>query len=143
MPFSRVASSASLSSPCGGLDRALVARRARADRTRTACVEFRSGEPPPVGAASYPPEQNELLLDLWQCRDLTLRSARASAYFQPLSPDSFGQSTYKLSSRVSLTGGVRYTDEQKDLDNTGGKYVTGTAILNNPESFYDFVDSAT
>ena len=32
----------------------------------------------------------------------------------------FGQATYSLSSRVSLTGGVRYTDEQKDLDNTGG-----------------------
>ena len=48
-----------------------------------------------------------------------------------------------MSSRVSLTGGVRYTDEQKDLHNTGGEYVLGTAILNNPASFYDFVDSAS
>ena len=35
-----------------------------------------------------------------------------------------------MSSRVSLTGGVRYTDEQKDLHNTGGVYRLGTAILN-------------
>ena len=44
---------------------------------------------------------------------------------------------------MSLTGGVRYTDEQKDLDNTGGEYLLGTAILADPASFYDFVDSAT
>jgi iron complex outermembrane receptor protein len=55
----------------------------------------------------------------------------------------FGQATYRVSSRVSLTGGVRYTDEQKHLNNIGGEYVIGTAILNNPASFYDFVDSAT
>ena len=53
----------------------------------------------------------------------------------------FGQATYSVSSRVSLTGGVRYTDEQKDLDNTGGVYRLGTAILADPTSFYDFVDS--
>jgi len=55
----------------------------------------------------------------------------------------FGQATYRVSSRVSLTGGVRYTDEQKDLHNIGGEYVLGTAIPNNPASFYDFVDSAS
>ena len=55
----------------------------------------------------------------------------------------FGQATYSLSRRVSLTGGVRYTDEQKDLDNTGGVYRLGTAILADPASFYDYVDSAT
>jgi iron complex outermembrane receptor protein len=54
----------------------------------------------------------------------------------------FGQATYRLLRRVSLTGGVRYTDEQKDLENTGGEYVIGTAILNNPASFYDFFDRA-
>ena len=44
----------------------------------------------------------------------------------------FGQATYSVSDRVSLTGGVRYTDEQKDLDNTGGVYRLGTAILPDP-----------
>ena len=44
---------------------------------------------------------------------------------------------------MSLTGGVRYTDEQKDIHNTGGVYRLGTAILANPASFYDFVDRAT
>lgn len=55
----------------------------------------------------------------------------------------FGQLTYSLTRRVSLTGGVRYTDEQKDLANTGGVYRLGTATLADPTSFYDYVDDAT
>jgi iron complex outermembrane recepter protein len=55
----------------------------------------------------------------------------------------FGEVTYGLSRRVSLTAGVRYTDEQKDLDNTGGRYWFGTASLANTASFYDYVDNAT
>ena len=55
----------------------------------------------------------------------------------------FGQATYSLSSRVSLTGGVRYSDEQKDIHNVGGVYQLDTAVLANPASFYDFVDRAT
>ena len=55
----------------------------------------------------------------------------------------FSQATYSLSSRVSLTGGVRYSDEQKDIHNIGGRYQLGTAVLANPASFYDFVDRAT
>jgi iron complex outermembrane receptor protein len=54
----------------------------------------------------------------------------------------FGQATYRVSSRVSLTGGVRYTDERKGLDNTGGVYRLGTAVLADPGSFYDYVDNA-
>ena len=52
----------------------------------------------------------------------------------------FGQATYSLSSRLSLTGGVRYSDEQKDIHNTGGVYRLGTTVLANPASFYDFMD---
>lgn len=52
----------------------------------------------------------------------------------------FGQATYSLTPRVSLTGGIRYTDEQKDLHNTGGRYRLETA---DPISFYDYVDDAT
>ena len=55
----------------------------------------------------------------------------------------FGQVTYDLSRRVSLTGGVRYSAEQKDLANTGGKYQLGTPTLADPASFYDYVDSAS
>lgn len=55
----------------------------------------------------------------------------------------FGQATYGVWRRVSLTGGVRYTDERKDLDNTGGEYRLGTAILTNPATFYDFVERST
>jgi iron complex outermembrane recepter protein len=55
----------------------------------------------------------------------------------------FGQATYSLSSRVSLTAGVRYTNEQKDLANTGGVYRLGTDILFDPATFYDYVDSAS
>ena len=32
----------------------------------------------------------------------------------------FGQATYNVSKRVSLTGGVRYTTERKDLHTTDG-----------------------
>jgi iron complex outermembrane receptor protein len=55
----------------------------------------------------------------------------------------FGQATYSVSSRVSLTAGVRYTDERKDLDNTGGVYRLGTTTLADPTSFYDYVDTAS
>jgi iron complex outermembrane recepter protein len=54
----------------------------------------------------------------------------------------FSQATCSLSSRVSLTGGVRYSDEQKDIHNVGGVYRLDTAVLANPASFYDFVDRA-
>ncbi len=55
----------------------------------------------------------------------------------------FGQAVCKVSRRVSLTGGARYTHEQKDLDSTGGEYVIGTTVLNSQASFYDFVDTAS
>ena len=55
----------------------------------------------------------------------------------------FGQATYSLTDRVSVTGGVRYTHERKDLDTTGGVYGIGTDILLDPTSFYDFVETAT
>jgi iron complex outermembrane receptor protein len=55
----------------------------------------------------------------------------------------FGQATYDLSSRVSLTTGIRYTDEQKDVDNVGGTYLIGTNSLANPGSFYEYVDTVT
>jgi iron complex outermembrane recepter protein len=51
----------------------------------------------------------------------------------------FSQATYSLSSRVSLTGGIRYSDEQKDIHNVGGVYLVDTAAL---IPTYDFVDRA-
>ena len=51
----------------------------------------------------------------------------------------FSQATYSLSSRVSLTGGIRYSDEQKDIHNVGGVYLLDTAVL---IPTYDFVDRA-
>ncbi len=55
----------------------------------------------------------------------------------------FGQATYRVSSRVSLTGGVRYSDEKKKTHNVGGVYRLDTDVLANPASFYDLVDRAT
>jgi iron complex outermembrane recepter protein len=55
----------------------------------------------------------------------------------------FGQATYNVSRRTSLTGGVRYTKEQKDLDNSGGAYRLGTPILADPASFYNYVEQTT
>jgi iron complex outermembrane receptor protein len=53
----------------------------------------------------------------------------------------FGQATYTVSTRLSLTTGVRYTHEHKKLDNTGGVYRLGTAVLADPASFYDYIDN--
>jgi iron complex outermembrane recepter protein len=55
----------------------------------------------------------------------------------------FGQATYAVSSRLSLIGGLRYSDEEKNIHNIGGVYRLGTAVLANPASFYDFVDRVT
>jgi iron complex outermembrane receptor protein len=52
----------------------------------------------------------------------------------------FGQATYSLTRRLSLTGGVRYTNEQKNLHNSGGTYRLET---DDPISSYDYVDDAT
>jgi iron complex outermembrane receptor protein len=54
----------------------------------------------------------------------------------------FGQATYRASSRISLTGGVRYTDERKTIASTGGVYGLGTPVLAVPASFYAFDDGA-
>ena len=54
----------------------------------------------------------------------------------------FGQATYRASTRVSMSGGVRYSDEQKDLDTTGGVYRIGTPTLISPATFYAFVETA-
>ena len=55
----------------------------------------------------------------------------------------FGQATYALSRRVSLTGGARYTDEKKAIDSTGGTYRIGTDILLDPGSFYQYADTVS
>jgi iron complex outermembrane receptor protein len=70
-----------------------------------------------------------------QSRPFATTDARASALF--------GQVTYPLASHLSLTGGLRYTDERKAIASTGGVYQLGTSVLANPASFYAFEDRAT
>ncbi len=55
----------------------------------------------------------------------------------------FGEATYRLTKRVGLTGGVRYSDDRKHAHNTGGVYVRDTSTLVNSASFYDFHDTAS
>ena len=55
----------------------------------------------------------------------------------------FGQATFNVSRRVSLTGGARYTTERKDLHSTGGAYLLGTDIVADPRSVYAFDGRAT
>ena len=52
----------------------------------------------------------------------------------------FGQADVHPDTEGVATGGVRYTDERKDLHNTGGKYHLRTT---EPLSSYDYVDNAT
>lgn len=55
----------------------------------------------------------------------------------------FGERTEKLTDRISLIGGVRFTHEQKDFASSGGTYRLGTPVLAIPASFYSFTDSVT
>jgi iron complex outermembrane receptor protein len=55
----------------------------------------------------------------------------------------FGDATYEVSPRISLTGGLRFSSESKSLSNTGGTYRLGTTELADPASFYAFTDRAT
>ena len=50
---------------------------------------------------------------------------------------------YSVSRRVTLTGGSRYTGEQKDLETLVASTGSGRLILAVPDTFYDFVDNAT
>jgi iron complex outermembrane receptor protein len=54
----------------------------------------------------------------------------------------FSQATYMMTDRVSVTAGLRYTNETKDIANTGGTYRLGTAVLAVPTSFYSYADRA-
>ena len=55
----------------------------------------------------------------------------------------FGQATFNVSSRVSLTGGARYTTERKDRHATSGAYLLGTDIVADPRSVSAFDGRAT
>jgi iron complex outermembrane receptor protein len=70
-----------------------------------------------------------------QTRPFATTDTRASALF--------GQSTLHVSGRLSMTAGVRYTDERKGIASTGGVYRLGTPVLATPASFYAFDDRAT
>ena len=53
----------------------------------------------------------------------------------------FGQATVGLWSQLSATVGVRYTLEEKDIDNAGGRYSLDVQDLPIPGSVYSYSDS--
>ena len=53
----------------------------------------------------------------------------------------FGQATIGLTSRLSATGGVRYTHEGKDIDNALGNYALEAPNLPIPGTVYAYSDS--
>ena len=55
----------------------------------------------------------------------------------------FGQATVGLTSRVSATAGIRYTNESKDIDNAGGRYGLDVPHSPVPGSVYGYADSIT
>ena len=55
----------------------------------------------------------------------------------------FGEATVGLTSRLSATAGVRYTREEKDIDNAGGRYSLGAPETAVPGSVYGYSDSIT
>jgi len=54
----------------------------------------------------------------------------------------FGEVTRDFTDRTSVTGGLRYNDEEKAINNTGGLYLLGTRMLADPRSFYEYADRA-
>jgi iron complex outermembrane recepter protein len=93
-----------------------------------------------IGGAFVFDEHNDGPLEFTLLRNQIQR--RPSATGRTRAWALFGQATYMVSSRVSLTGGLRYTDERKDLQSTGGVYLLGTTILADPASYYAFADRA-
>jgi iron complex outermembrane receptor protein len=55
----------------------------------------------------------------------------------------FGQATLGLTSRLSATAGVRYTHEEKDIDNGGGRYSLAPPNPAIAGSVYGYSDSIT
>jgi iron complex outermembrane receptor protein len=55
----------------------------------------------------------------------------------------FGQATYQVTARLSLTGGLRFAHEHKDLANRGGVYAIGTDTLANPATYFIYSDAAS
>jgi iron complex outermembrane receptor protein len=53
----------------------------------------------------------------------------------------FGQATFGVTSRLSATTGVRYTREEKDIDNAGGRYSLDAPEKAVPGSVYGYSDS--
>ena len=53
----------------------------------------------------------------------------------------FGQATIRLTSRLSATGGLRYTNEGKDIDNAGGLYSLDAPNALVPGSVYGYSDA--
>jgi iron complex outermembrane recepter protein len=53
----------------------------------------------------------------------------------------FGQASVELTSRLSTTVGVRYTREEKEIDNAGGRYSLDAEDLAVPGSVYGYSDS--
>ena len=53
----------------------------------------------------------------------------------------FGQATVGLTSRLSATAGVRYTREDKDIDNAGGRYGLDPPEMAVPGSVYGYADT--
>ena len=94
-----------------------------------------------IGGAYFFDDQNEGRVEITNY--LAGTQPRPVATIQGRAWALFGQATYSVSSRLSLTGGIRYTDERKDLDATGGLYRLGTSVLVIPGSFYDVVDRAS
>ncbi len=84
----------------------------------------------PVELSQWPQDRPPV-----QIRPLSTIDARAWALF--------GEATYALSARVSLTGGIRYSDEHKDAHNAGGVYLRGTQTLAIATSDYDYLDSVS
>jgi iron complex outermembrane receptor protein len=82
-------------------------------------------------------DRQSFLVDQAQARTQVRLHPRVDATSRAV----FAQATVGLTSRLSATAGVRYTHEDKDIDNAGGRYSLDTPDLAVPGSVYGYTDS--
>lgn len=78
---------------------------------------------------------------LWVDQFTTRTQVRLDPQVSATSGAVYGQATIALTSRLSATAGLRYTREEKNIDNAGGRYNADPPMSPLPDTTYAYTDS--
>jgi iron complex outermembrane receptor protein len=79
--------------------------------------------------------------NLWVDQFATRTQVRLDPQVDATSAAVFGQTTLGLTSRLSATAGLRYTHEEKTIDNAGGRYTADATATQIAGTGYAYTDS--